>query len=307
MTVNSKLLDGIVIFVEVINAGSFTKTADNTGHSTSYISKEISKLEDRLGTRLINRTTRSISLTPEGELFFQQCQQIVEDAQSAELSINQKQQDPKGTLKISCPTSFSLPHLNAVFTTFLTAYPKINLVLDVSGKKVDVVADGFDVVIRATQTLEDSSLISRLLINSHGVTVASPQYLAEYGTPKHPSELSQHKIINYSYAKNPKTWHYTAKNGEKIAVPIESRVMANNSEMEIALVTAGQGITRMPKFNLSDKLASGELVTLFDGYELMPINIYLVYASRKHMSAKVRCFIDFAIKELAPLNASPLT
>jgi len=299
MSLSSKLLDGIVIFVEVINAGSFTKAADNTGHSTSYISKEVNKLEERLGVRLINRTTRSISLTPEGELYYQQCQQITDDAQQAESSVNQRQLEPQGSLKVSCPISFGMPHLKPILAKFLSLYPKVNLDLNMTGRQVDVVADGFDVVIKTATELEDSSLISRLLMKSYGVTVASPQYLARHGKPTHPSELSQHKTITYSYAKSPNVWQYLTEQGEPISVNLDSRMITNSPEMELELALAGQGITRMPKFNLSDKLATGELVTLFDDYRKTPINVYLVYASKKHMSAKVRCFIDFVIQEVA--------
>ncbi|WP_295895640.1 LysR family transcriptional regulator [uncultured Vibrio sp.] len=302
MALNSKLLDGIVIFVELINCGSFTKTAENTGHSTSYISKEITKLEDRLGVRLINRTTRSISLTPEGELYYKQCLQITDDAEQAESSVNQRQLEPKGSLKVSCPISFGMPQLKPILAKFLTRYPKVNLDLNMTGRQVDVVADGFDVVIRTANQLEDSSLISRLLINSYGVTVASPDYLSAHGTPKHPSELSQHKIITYSYAKAPNVWQYQTPQGEPLSVQLESRVITNSPEMEIELAIAGQGITRMPKFNVDDKLESGELVVLFEDYKKVPINVYLVYASRKHMSAKVRCFIDFVVSELEERN-----
>ncbi|MGF1695989.1 LysR family transcriptional regulator [Vibrio lamellibrachiae] len=298
MTLNSKLLDGIVIFVEVINSGSFTKAAENTGHSTSYISKEITKLEDRLGVRLMNRTTRSISLTPEGDLYYKQCLQITDDAEQAESSVNQRQLEPKGSLKVSCPISFGMPHLKPILAKFLTLYPKVNLDLNMTGRFVDVVADGFDVVIRTAAQLEDSSLISRLLIKSYGVTVASPDYLKVNGTPAHPNELAQHKTITYSYIKSPNTWQYQSMDGEEIAVQLDSRVITNSPEMELELALAGQGITRMPKFNLSDKLATGELVVLFEGYKKEPINVYLVYASKKHMSAKVRCFIDFVVAEL---------
>jgi len=298
MAVNSKLLDGIVVFVEVINAGSFTKAADNTGHSTSYISKEINKLEERLGLRLMNRTTRSISLTPEGEMYFQQCQQIIDDAEQAESSVNQRQVEPKGTLKVSCPMSFGFSHLRPIFARFLTTFPQVNLELDMTGRQVDVVADGIDVAIRTAGELEDSSLISRHLISSFGVTVASPQYLSTHGVPQHPSELSQHQTITYSHIKMPNIWQYQTAQGEQISVQLQSRVITNSPEMELDLALAGLGITRMPEFYLDDKLDNGELVSLFDDYQKTPINVYLVYASRKHMSAKVRSFIDFILDEL---------
>ncbi len=298
MALSSGLLDGLVIFVEVINAGSFTKAAENIGHSTSYISKEVNKLEARLGIRLMNRTTRSISLTPEGELYFQQCQQIINDAEQAEASVNQQQAEPKGTLKVSCPVSFGFSHLRPIFSKFLVNFPHVNLELDMSGRKVDIVADGFDIVIRTANQLEDSSLISRLLFTSHGITVASPEYLAIHGRPEHPSELNQHQTITYSHIKAPDLWHYQTEQGENISVQLKSRVTTNSPEMELELALSGRGITRMPKFYLGDKLATGELVTLFDDYRKTPINVYLVYASRKYMAAKVRSFIDFVVDEL---------
>jgi DNA-binding transcriptional LysR family regulator len=298
MALNTKLLDGIVIFVEVINAGSFTKAAERNGHSTSYISKEITKLEDRLGVRLMNRTTRSISLTPEGESYFQQCQQIVDDAEQAELLVNQKQITPKGLIKISCPVSFGLSHVRPIIAQFLALYPQISLSLDLSDRKVDVVGEGFDVVIRATNKLEDSSLICRHLLRSHGETICSPEYIVKHGKPLHPHELSQHQTISYTNLATPNSWSYQTKAGETITADISSKVLTNSPEMELELALAGQGITRMPKFNLGNKIESGQLVTLFDDYQKMEINVYLVYASRKHMSAKVRSFIDYVLAEL---------
>lgn len=298
MALNSNLLDGLVTFVEIINAGSFTKAAEATGRSTSYISKEITKLEERLGIRLMNRTTRSISLTPEGEMYFQQCQQIINDAEQAEASVNQRQTEPKGTLKISCPVSFGFSHLRPLFAKFLMTYPMVDLELDMSGRKVDIVADGFDVVIRTAEQLEDSSLISRLLFSSYGVTVASPEYLSAHGHPHHPRELSQHQTITYSHMKSPNLWNYQTEQGEDINVQLKSRVITNSPEMELEMALAGRGITRMPKFYLGDKLKTGELVSLFNDYQKTPINVYLVYVSRKHMAAKVRSFIDFVVKEL---------
>ena len=298
MGFNATLLDGIVVFTEVIIAGSFTKAADKTGHSTSYISKEINRLEARLGVRLINRTTRSISLTPEGEAYYHRCQQIIDDAEQAEALINQQLLEPKGTIKVSCPVSFGFSHLRPVFSKFLQQYPKVNLELDMTGRTVDVVAEGIDVAIRTAVELEDSSLISRTLFSSYGVTVASPKYLSEYGTPQNPNELTNHKTITYSYIKVPNIWHYRSSQGEEISVQLESRVVTNSPEMELELALSGLGITRMPKFFLSHKIETGELVQLFEDYEKTPINVHLVYASRQHMSVKVRCFIDFLVNEL---------
>ncbi|MFT5807851.1 MAG: DNA-binding transcriptional LysR family regulator [Moritella dasanensis] len=214
MAYNAQLLNGMVIFVEVVNTGSFTLAAQSSGHSTSYISKEINKLESRLSVRLMHRTTRSLRLTPEGEIYFLQCQQIMSDAEQAEETLNGRQLEPKGTLRVSCPTSFGNSRMQTILSQFLNLYPQVNLELDLDNRKVDMVTEGFDVLIRG-------------------------------------------------------------------------------SEMELSLCLAGHGITRMPRFNLGDEIETGKLVELFNDYQHQEINVYLIYPSRKHVSSKVRHFIDF--------------
>lgn len=298
MSYNADLLDGMVIFAEVINAGSFTKAADNTGHSTSYISKEINRLEERLGVRLMNRTTRTQHLTAEGELFYQQCQQIIAEANEVQNALMGHQLQPTGTLRISCPPSLAVARMRHIFAGFLVEYPQVDLELDMNNRKVDVVADGFDVVVRATPQLEDSSLISRKIMCSRAVTIASPAYLEKYGTPEKPEDLKHHHCITYSNLKHPRLWQYKNQYGMDIEVEVNSRVSQNSSEMELALCSAGIGIARVPDFLFTDEFDTGELVELFPDYQRSPIDIYLIYPSRKHMSAKVRSFIDYVVKVL---------
>lgn len=299
MLYNPTLFNGITIFVEVINSGSFTSAANRTGHSTSYMSKEINKLEARLGIRLIQRTTRSLALTPEGEIYFQQCQQIIGAAEEAENLITGKQLQPKGTLRVSCPTSFGVIQMQGVFAGFMDEYPDINLELDLSNRKVDLVSEGIDISIRATKQLEDSSLISRLLLTSSSVTLAAPEYLKRYGTPLHPSELERHKLISYSYSSNKSQWTYYDNQQQRIPINHHNKVLTNSTEMELSLCLAGQGITRIPEFYLTDQLSSGRLIELFEEFQRPLVNMYLVYPSRKHMSSKVRCFIDYVLAKLS--------
>lgn len=294
----SNLLDGIAIFVQVVQSKSFVNAAEKLNHSTSYISKEVSKLETRLGVRLLHRTTRTLSLTSEGEVYYQQCQQIIEDALHVENSISGRQQIPQGRLKLSCPVGIGVSRIRPILAEFIAKYPKITLDIDLNDHKVDLVADGFDIVIRAAVQLEDSSLISRRFMNSTSLTLASPEYLKTHGTPKHPDELVDHQMISYRNLKNPEVWQYSTNNGLKIQTQVNSRVLCNNSEMMISLCLAGQGIIRMPLFNLREEVATGKLIPLFE--DLMPINIgvYLVYPSRKNMPAKLKCFIDFIVDKL---------
>jgi len=298
MAFDSQLLDGMVIFVEVVNGGSFTQAALTSGHSTSYISKEINKLESRLGVRLMHRTTRSLRLTPEGEVYFQQCQQIIDDAEQAHNILSGGQAQPKGTLRISCPTSFAMARMQTIFSDFINLYPEVNLELDLNNRKVDMIAEGFDILIRASRQLDDSSLISRKVYSSEGILVASPSYLEKHGRPKKPADLSQHQAITYSHSKQPNLWQFTDPQGQIESVLVNSRVQTNSSELEVSLCVAGHGVMLMPRFNFNGELERGDLVELLTEYQRPEINVYVVYPSRKHMSAKVRSFIDFTCAEL---------
>ncbi len=299
MAFDSQLLDGMVIFNEVVNSSSFTKAADISGHSTSYISKEINKLEARLGVRLMQRTTRSLSLTPEGEVYYQQCQQIIEDAQQAQNLLSGGQAEPQGTLKISCPTSFAMARLQGVFSDFIRQYPKVNLDIDLNNRKVDLIADGFDIAIRATRQLEDSSLISRKIYHSDGIVVAAPSYLKQYGEPKTVADLAHHQAITYSHLKQPDIWQFENAQGETETIKVSSRIQTNSSELEVSLCVSGHGVMLMPRFNFNGELERGELVEVLQDYTHPDISVYLVYPSRKHLSAKVRCFIDFVSEALS--------
>lgn len=298
MVTNSKLLDGMVVFAEVIAAGSFTLAAERTGHSTSYISKEINKLEDRLGVRLIHRTTRSIRLTLEGDIYYQEARQIIDNAQQALNALSGRQIEPQGELKISCPVSFGLSRVRPIIAKFMAKYPQITLNIDLNDKKVDVVADGFDVVIRATVQLQDSSLVCRRFMTAEALTLASPEYLAKYGTPLKPQDLEQHKTLTYSHLKHPNLWSYLDKERVEMQVNVASTVTTSSPELLLELCLAGQGICRLPTFNLTDEIESGQLIPLLNDFPMPEIGVYLMYASRQHMSAKIRVFIDFIMAEL---------
>lgn len=298
MALNSKLLDGMVIFAEVISSGSFTAAAQRSGHSTSYISKEINKLEDRLGVRLIQRTTRKIRLTPEGELYYHQARQIIEDAEQAVYALSGRQSEPKGELKISCPVSFGLSRIRPILAKFMATYPQITLNIDLSDKKVDVVADGFDVVIRATALLQDSSLICRKFMTAQALTLASPSYLTQFGEPKTPADLVDHKVLTYSYLKHPNIWRYFAPDGVEHQAELTTNVTSGSPELLLELALAGQGIVRLPTFNLDGEIEAGQLKPILTDYAMPEIGVYLMYASRQHLPAKIRVFIDFILAEL---------
>tara|TARA_R110001583_G_scaffold19264_14_gene75613 strand:+ start:621 stop:1535 length:915 start_codon:yes stop_codon:yes gene_type:complete len=295
MTVNdkqTKLFDGVVIFTQVVNCGSFSAAAEISGHSNSYISKEINKLEARLSVRLLNRTTRSLSLTPDGKVYFEQCQQMVSDAQDALALLNQGNIKPKGKFKISCPVAFAEGYLKDVLFEYMQLYPDVQLEIDLNDRRVDLVQGGFDLVIRATDQLEESSLICKKIYKSKGYTVASADYLQRFGRPSRPEQLIDHHCLCYSNLKKPTRWHYMSQDKKEVVVDVPCKVLCNSAHMELAMVLAGHGICRLPEFAMKQEMKAGKLELLFPNYLAPDVNVYAVYPSRKHLSPKVRCFID---------------
>lgn len=299
MAVNTKLFDGIVIFNQVVTTGGFSAAAFATGHSTSYISKEINKLEARLGIRLLNRTTRSISLTPEGKAFNNQCQQMILDAEQAQGILDQSNISPKGTLKISCPLGFGSNYLKPILVEYLAKYPEVSLDIDFSDRQVDVIQDGFDLVIRATTALEDSSLICKKLKSFKGYTVVSTDYVKKHGKPNTPEDLINHQCMCYANHKSPTRWMYKTLKGEVVQVDVPQKILSNNAEMQLAMVLAGHGICRLPEFYMADELKTDKLEILFDDYQTQTIDVFALYPSRKHLSPKVRCFIELLSEKIS--------
>ncbi|MCG3886419.1 LysR family transcriptional regulator [Photobacterium leiognathi] len=289
---NNQLFDGIALFVQVVKSGGFGAAAQAMGHSNSYVSKEIVKLENRLGVRLLNRTTRSISLTPEGKSYYQECLQLISDAEQAVAHITQSTVAPKGTLKISCPVWFGKHYLKHVFSAYLTRYPDVVVDLDMSDKAIDVIGDGYDLVIRASAKLDESSLICKRIYSSRICTVASPEYIKKYGRPIHPTELSSHHCFCYSNLKKSNIWDYMDKAGNQTSVDVHQRIRSNNTEMSLALVCNGDGIIRLPEFYIEQQIKTGELILLFEDYVFPMVDVYALYPTRKHLASKVRCFLD---------------
>ena len=299
---DSKLFDGMVIFTKVIECGSFSGAAIATGHSNSYISKTLNKLEARVGVRLLNRTTRSISLTPEGQVYYEQCQQLVFDAHDAVSLLKQSHIEPKGGPKVSCPTSLAENHLQGVVSEFMHQYPEVNLVLDLNDRHVDLVQDGFDLVIRATEQLAESSLVCRKIYSCKGYTVASHDYLKRFGRPKTIEQLKSHQCICYSNAKQANKWSYSQSNGTESQVEVKAKLLCNSASMEMAMVLAGHGICRLPEFVMEQALKEEKLAILFSDYLSPIIDVYAIYPSRKHLSPKVRCFIDLLVEKMPKVS-----
>lgn len=294
---NIDLLDGMAVFVAVVNAESFTAAARDLGHSTSYVSKEVTRLEKRLGSRLLNRTTRTISLTAAGRAYYDRCSQILIDAENAERSINRLQDNPRGLLRINAPASFGYKHLLDAFPQFMQRYPEVKLEVEFNDRMIDVVAEGYDVVIRVGE-IKDSNLVARKLTSSKSVVVASPDYLDKKGIPKQVEELVQHDCIAYSLLPAPTQWIFY-KSGVRSSVTVNPRAMCNSADIEVAMVKQGVGITRLPLFTCEQEVLNGDLCIILDDYEQTILDVYAVYPHRQYLTAKVRVFVDFMIEMFA--------
>ena len=294
-TFNTELLNGVAVFVGVIHAGSFTAAAQALGHSTSYVSKEITRLEKRLGSRLLNRTTRTISLTDAGRAYFERCSQIVIDAENAERSIGQLQDNPKGLLRVNAPVSFGSIYLLDHLSEFLKRFPEITLEVEFNDRMIDVVAEGYDVVIRAGQ-IQDSNLVARKFTTSKSIVVASPEYFKNNGRPETVSELENHACLAYSLIPNPTLWEFM-KDGNRTVVKVTPRLMCNNAAVEVAMAVNGIGIGRIPLFCCEQEIAEGTLEIILDDYEQPEIGVYAVYPHRQYLTAKVRAFVEFLVEK----------
>lgn len=292
---NIDLLDGVAVFVGVINSGSFTAAAEALGHSTSYVSKTVTRLEKRLGSRLLNRTTRTISLTDAGRAYFERCNQIVIDAENAQRSISQLQDNPKGLLRVNAPVSFGSMYLLDHLSEFMKRFPEITLEVEFNDRMIDVVAEGYDVVIRAGQ-IRDSNLVARKFTTSKSIVVTSPAYSKNNGRPEMVSELENHACLAYSLIPNPTLWEFM-KDGNRTVVKVTPRLMCNNAAIEVAMAVNGIGIGRIPLFCCEQEIAEGKLEIILDDYEQPEIGVYAVYPHRQYLTAKVRAFVDFLVEK----------
>ncbi|WP_175704328.1 LysR family transcriptional regulator [Burkholderia ambifaria] len=289
-------LNGIAAFVRTAEALSFVAAGRALGISASAVGKTIARLEQSLGVRLFNRTTRRVTLTDEGRHFYERCQRILEDFRDAEATVTASAQRPRGKLRVSLPVigyRFLLP----VLPEFRQRYPDVELDLDFNDRMVDVVEGGFDAVIRSGP-LSDSSLMSRRLGPFAFVLCATPAYLAQAGTPAAPHDLEAHDCVRYCFPTTGKLqdWALAARDGTPLK--LRTAMTCNNMEALRGAVMAGLGIGYMPDFLARDALDTGALVTVLDAYRIAPGQFSIVWPSSRQLSPKLRVFVDFLCERL---------
>lgn len=279
-------------FTAVVEAGTFSAAGERLGVAKSVVSRRISQLERRLGSRLLNRTTRRLALTDAGKNFYQRAVQILADLDDAEQSAAEETSELRGSLKLAAPLSFGLLHLSDAIMDFLSEHPAIELNLDLNDRNINMVEEGFDMAVRIGK-LQDSTLVARRLGTVRHVSCASQSYLQRYGQPAHPNDLHRHIGLQYSNISYKWQWCYETPEGKTIFAQPQIRIRANNGEALAAAAIAGLGITTGPTFILGRYLKQGKLVAILNEYQRPAVGIYAVYPPGRLIPGRTYAFSDF--------------
>lgn len=285
-------LTSMQVFVLVAETGSFAQASNKMELSRAMVTRHVMSLESRLGTRLLNRTTRRLSLTEAGAAYLERCQQVLEDMEEADAIVTRLSAAPRGRLRVNCAVSFGARHLAPVLGDYLQRHPDVSIDLALNDRVVDLVDEGYDLAIRIGD-LPSSNLVARKIGVTRLVVCASPAYLEQHGVPRSPAELAQHTCFDYSYWTTPNLWPFSDANGNSHVVKIAGPFTTNNGDALCAAAVSGAGIIHEPSFIVADDLDAGRLTALFMNYDTRELGIYAVYASRRHLSPKVRTFVDF--------------
>jgi len=286
------------VFIRIVEAATITAAAERLGLAKSAVSRRLSELEQQLGVELFHRTTRKLTLTESGQGFYSRCVQILTDIEEAEHEVSQVHHELSGQLRVAAPLSFGLMHLGPAIVDFQKLYPKLNFDIDFNDRQIDLVQEGFDVGIRIAH-LKDSSLIARKLAKVSTVVCASPDYIKKRGAPTTPEELVNHPCFTYSNLNNPNHWSFINKQGDEQIIKVPKVMQANNGKFLSDVAIAGLGITRQPTFIVYEAITKGDLIPILQDYSTAEVNAYAIYPPTRHLSQRVRGFIDFLVERFS--------
>lgn len=284
------------VFAEVVEAGSFTRAAGRLHMSKGAVSRQVTALEEALGARLLNRTTRTLSLTREGEAVLDHAKRAVESACFAAAAASELSGNVTGTLRLSAPISFTQAEFGRVLPEFMERYPDLTVEIDLADHMIDFVGEGYDAGIRIS-SMTDSSLIARQLAPVRRFICAAPAYLERFGAPQSLDDLSNHHCIINSQLRDRGHWTMRRRDGQAVSIPVSGRFIANTSIAIQPVVLAGLGLQHVPDFIAYPYLRSGELVRVLDGEIDDCVTLHVIYADRRYLPSKVRAFVDFMIEK----------
>ncbi|MFP3920887.1 MAG: LysR substrate-binding domain-containing protein [Dichotomicrobium sp.] len=285
------------VFRHVVETGSFAAASRKLGLSPAAISKNIGELEARLAVRLLNRTTRRMSLTEAGLLYYERIVSVLDDLEEANSALGPMQEAPRGHLRVSAPMTLGLLCLSAAMPQFLERYPEVSVDLRMDDRRVNIIDEGIDIAIRSSDRLADSSLIARKLMSLPHVVCGAPAYFKRFGTPRSPEDLRRHNCVQFTLSDHVDEWAFE-KAGRCVAIPVDGRYKVNSSLAVRDALRAGFGLSLIPRLYVADDLDAGHLCTVLDDWATVETSVYAVYPSRRHVVAKVRAFLDFLVEEL---------
>ena len=285
------------LFVQVVDSGGFARAAEVLDVSNAVVTRQVAALERHLGARLLNRTTRRMSLTDAGEEFYGRGRSILEQLAEAEAVASQGTRSPVGLLRISAPLSYGISHLAPVLARFRKRYPQLRLDVDLSDRLVDLANEGIDVALRIATRL-DPGIVSRRIATLDAVVCASPGYLRKRGRPRKPAELAGHDTLGFSYLGAGDEWPFTAPDGSREKVRVHPEVHSSNGELLRDLAIADGGVILQPRFIVEEAMRTGALVPILESYRTLELNLHAVYLSQRFLPSKVRVFIDFLVDSL---------
>ncbi|MGE5548659.1 MAG: LysR family transcriptional regulator [Solirubrobacterales bacterium] len=286
-------------FVRVAEARSFSEAARRLRSSKSVVSRQVSALEAELGARLFHRTTRSMTLTEAGQGYYERCARILADIDEANQSVSQLQAAPRGKLRVNAPMSFGFLHLAPAIPDFLARYPDVDVDMTMNDRFVDLVDEGFDVAVRIAR-LADSSLVARKLAPMRRAVCASPDYLDAHGVPQSPEDLAAHDCLCYSNVALSDEWRFVTPDGKPWPVAVRGRLRTNNGDALRAAALKGVGLAYLPTFLVGNDLKAGTLVPVLGEYVPQDMAVHAVYPHSRHLSPKVRAFVDFLADRFGP-------
>ncbi|GAB3469459.1 LysR family transcriptional regulator [Polaromonas eurypsychrophila] len=282
----------IELFVQVAEIGSLSRAAEVLDLSNAAASRHLSALEERLGARLVERNTRRLYLTDTGQEFFSRAKGILADLKDAESAVNATALNPTGTLRITASLSFSLHHVAPLLREYTQRYPNVSVHVEAANRYLDIIDNNIDVAIRTREIEPDSNITIRRLAETRRILAASPRYFAQHGFPKTLEDLQHHKLLIYTYANNPNELRFT-RDGASTTVTVKGLLESNDGQILRTAALDGLGILVQPSYIVYNDIVAGRLVPVLDDWDLPRLTINLAYPSRKHLSAKVRTFIDF--------------
>ncbi len=293
-------LTSMRVFGTIVETGSFASAARRLNLSRAVVTKHVAALEDRLGVRLLERTTRKLSVTEAGARYYARSSQILADVEDAEREAAQATVVPRGTLRVSAPHAFATMHIAPYLAEFRERFPEVTLEMTLSDRFVDLLDEGFDLAIRVADGLPESSLVARRLAACRFVVCGAPAYFARHGEPRVPDDLANHPCLGYTLSAREHSWVFVCPHDQRHVVNVTGPLRSNSGDLLREAAVGGAGVMLLPTFYVGEDLERGRLRPVLTDYRMHDYGIYAVYPSRKHLTAKVKAFIDFLVERYGP-------